>query len=101
MADETLEVLRSIDLKLSAVVALLADQRLRATDAGKQRPRSVDRILIDQGMSGAQVGRVLGKSKQAVHQAVAREGGKGPTRASSRTAANGAGGEKVTVGLAG
>ena len=73
MADETLEVLKSIDRKLSAVIALLADDHMRVTDTGRQRFRSLDRILTDQGLSGTQVGRVLGKSQQAVSQALARD----------------------------
>jgi hypothetical protein len=73
MADEALEVLRSIDQKLSAVVALLADERQRETEPGRQRQRNIDQMLTDQGLSGAQVGRLLGKSRQAVSQALARE----------------------------
>jgi len=91
VADETLEVLKSIDRKLSAVVALLAEQALRTAEPSKTRARNLDRTLTDQGLTGAQVARLLGKSPQAVSQALLRQrkAADSPGSRSARTAGSG------------
>jgi DNA-binding transcriptional ArsR family regulator len=72
--DPLVETLERIDQKLSALLAITVDQHLRATDIAKPRPRTIDRLLDDVGLSGAEIGRLLGKSPQAVSQALARDG---------------------------
>jgi hypothetical protein len=71
--DPMADALARIDTKLSAMLALLVDSHLRATEVAKVRPRSMERLLTDAGLSGVEVGRLLGKSKQAVSQALARD----------------------------
>lgn len=85
MADE-LAVLTNIDKKLSALIALMVEQHLRETESTKYKPRSADRILTDLGMSGSEVGRLLGKSQQAVSQALIRQS-RGPGRSSGKAGA--------------
>ena len=79
-ADPTVDALQSIDTKLTAILALLVDRHLRDTDLAKPRPRSMDRMLSDVGLTGVEIGRLLGKSPQAVSQALSRDGKAGKTR---------------------
>jgi hypothetical protein len=72
MAEDPL--LRSIDTKLSAALALLGDFHLRLHGtARQQRARSLDRILTDAGLSAREAGRLLGKTERAVHLALQAE----------------------------
>ncbi len=74
MPDATADALASIDAKLSAILALLVDRHLRDTDVAKPRPRSIDRMLTDVGLTGVEISRLLGKTPQAVSQALAKDG---------------------------
>lgn len=66
---EIVEVLKSIDTKLSALVAIHTHRLLVETpDLAKPRPRSVDRLLHDAGLSQQEIANVLGKTTQAVGQ---------------------------------
>ncbi|MBA2740655.1 MAG: hypothetical protein H0U46_01425 [Actinobacteria bacterium] len=72
MAEDPL--LRSIETKLTAVLALMADSHLRAHGTQRQqRPRSLDRILTDTGLSAREVGKLLSKTERAVHLALQAE----------------------------
>jgi hypothetical protein len=77
-------LLRSIESKLTAVLALMADSHLRAHGMQRQqRPRSLDRILTDAGLSAREVGKLLSKTERAVHLALQAEKanpGKAPKR---------------------
>lgn len=65
------ELLRSIDTKLTALLALMADAHLRAHGTPRQqRARSLDRLLTDAGISAREVGKLLGKTERAVHLAL-------------------------------
>jgi hypothetical protein len=67
-------LLRSIDTKLNAILALLAEGHLRAYGSQRQqRARSLDRILTDAGVSAREVGKLLGKTERAVHLALQAE----------------------------
>jgi hypothetical protein len=77
VADETLEVLKRIETKLSALLGIVVDQHLRATDIAKPRPRTVDRMLTDVGLTGVEIGRLLGKTPQAVSQVLTKDGKSG------------------------
>lgn len=74
VADET--ILRSIDAKLSALVAIATDQYLRETGVAKPRPRSIDRLLTDAGLTPQQVGKLLGKTDRAVNKLLQEESAK-------------------------
>lgn len=66
---ENTQLLRSIDTKLGALVALHAHRLLMEdADLAKPRPRSIDRLLADAGLSQGEIGAVLGKTRQAVGQ---------------------------------
>jgi hypothetical protein len=77
MADEA--ILRSIDAKLSALLAIVTDQHLRETGIAKPRPRSIDRLLTDAGLTPQQIGKLLGKTDRAVQKLLHEEA----TRAAS------------------
>jgi hypothetical protein len=74
MADETLAVLRRVDVTLSALLAIAIDRHLRDTGLAQPRPRSIDRMLVDAGLTASEAARLLGKSPQAVSQILAKDG---------------------------
>jgi hypothetical protein len=80
MADD--QLLRSLDTKVTAVLALMADAYLRAHGSQRQqRSRSLDRILTDAGLSAREIAKLLGKTERAVHLALQAE--KGAKKANS------------------
>lgn len=81
MSDETLDLLKRLDTKVSALLAILIDGYLRDTGLAQPRPRSIDRMLVDVGLTGSEVARLLGKSPQAVSQVLARDGKSSNSRA--------------------
>jgi DNA-binding transcriptional ArsR family regulator len=74
MPDESLEILKKIDRTLSALLVIAVDQHLRSTDLAKPRPRSIDRMLADVGLSNTEIGRLLGKTQSAVSQSLSKDG---------------------------
>lgn len=75
MDTESLAILRSIDARLSALLAISVEDLLRRTpELANPRPRSIDRLLTDAGLDQAQVATLLGKSPQAVSQQLAKDG---------------------------
>ena len=78
MSDDIAQTLRSIETKLTALLTLTADEVLRErlereNASSRYRPRTLDRMLADSGMNGVEIGRVLGKSQQAVSQVLAKD----------------------------
>jgi hypothetical protein len=73
-AGETLDVLRSIDSKLSVLLAMAIDGHLRSNpELGSSRHPSLDSLLSEAGLSSRQIGLLLGKTRQAVEQKISRE----------------------------
>jgi len=72
--EETVGLLKAIDIKLGALLAI-ETQRLLIEDSNlaKPRPRSVDKMLSDVGLSNAQIGALLGKTRQGVGATLAKE----------------------------
>lgn len=62
------ELLRSIDTKLGALLAITLDQYLRATSIAKTRHPSVDIMLRAAGLSAKEIGALLGKTERAVQK---------------------------------
>jgi hypothetical protein len=56
-----------LEAKVAALLAIAVDQYLRETGVAKPRPRSIDRMLVDAGLSVRDVAGVLGKTEQAVY----------------------------------
>lgn len=74
MADDAVvDALKRIDAKLAALLAVVVDGHLRDTEIAKPRPRTIDRMLIDVGLSQTEVARLLGKTPQAVGQALQKD----------------------------
>jgi len=71
--DAALELLRRIDTKLAALLAIVVDGHLRDTDIAKPRPRTIDKMLADVGLTQSEVAQVLGKTRQAVGQALQKD----------------------------
>ena len=72
---ETTKLLRAMDLKLGVLVALHTHRLLLDDDdLARPRPRSIDRLLTDVGLTQTEIGRILGKTPQAVGQALKRDG---------------------------
>ncbi len=71
---ESLEILQSIEAKLSALLAIEIHRTL-IDDEGlaKPRPRSIDRLLSDAGLDQTEIAALLGKSASAVSQMLAKE----------------------------
>ena len=70
MAEEA--VLKRIDAKLGALLAIQLDQYLRETGVARPKPRSVDRLLADAGLSPKEIAALLGKTDRAVQLALAK-----------------------------
>ena len=72
MAAEQTETLQKIDTKLSALLAILIEDLLRRTpDMADPRPRSIDKLLADVGLTGVEIAALLGKTPQAVSNQLA------------------------------
>ena len=68
------KLLQSIDTKLEALVAIHTHRLLiDDPDLAKPRPRSIDKLLHDVGLSQTEIARILGKTPQAVGQILRRE----------------------------
>jgi len=65
--------LSQIDSKLTALLALFLDGYMRQTGIAKPKERSIDRILVDAGLSARAVASLLGKTERAVHLQLQRE----------------------------
>ena len=67
MAVEQTDLLQKIDTKLAALLAIAVEDLLRQTpDLADPRPRSIDRMLADVGLTGVEIAALLGKTPQAV-----------------------------------
>ena len=55
------------------MLAITVDRHLRDTDLAKPRPRSIDRMLADLGLTGAEIAKLLGKTPQAVSIALSKD----------------------------
>lgn len=70
---QAMKHLESIDAKLSVLIALQTHRVLiEDDDLASPRPRSIDKLLHDAGLSKTQISAVLGKSVQAVSQMIAK-----------------------------
>lgn len=74
MNEEMLEELKKNNRLLYALLAITVDQHIRGTDLAKPRPRTIDRMLTDVGLSGVEIAKLLGKTPQAVSNALAADG---------------------------
>jgi len=74
MADtEALKLLHSIDAKVTAMLAIQVYRTLlEDPELASPRPRSIDKLLYDAGLTQLQIASVLGKSVQAVSQMIKR-----------------------------
>ena len=71
MNEEILNELKKNNRMLYALLAITVDQHIRGTDIAKPRPRSIDRMLTDVGLTGVEIAKLLGKTPQAVSNALA------------------------------
>lgn len=67
------DLLRAIDAKVSALLALVLDAYLRQTGAARRKERSVDVMLFDVGVPIATISKLLGKTERAVQLQVAAD----------------------------
>jgi hypothetical protein len=74
MPQDDSHLLEAIDRKLAALLAL-ATHRLLLEDPelANPRPRSIDQILHDVGLSQGEIANLLGKTPQAVSYMLAKE----------------------------
>jgi hypothetical protein len=67
-----------LDAKVTALLAMAVDARQRAVGV-KTKPRSIDQILFDAGLTAKEIGSLLGKTDRAVNLVLqagrARDGG--------------------------
>lgn len=70
---ETAERLQAIDSKLSALLAITIHRTLiDDPELASPRPRSIDRLLSDAGLSQKEIAALLGKSASAVSQMLSK-----------------------------
>lgn len=66
--DSQLDLLRKIDSKIGALLAISIDEYLRNhPEVAKPRPRTIDQLLLDVGLPVKEIASLLGKSEQAVY----------------------------------
>ena len=80
--DPQLALLRSIDTKLSAILALTLDGFVRAYDVDGAKKMSIENRLIGAGLTQNETAALLGKTRQAVGQRL-----KGSTTSTAKKAA--------------
>ena len=73
MNEDVLNELKKLNRNTSALLAIIVDRYLRDTDLAKPRPRSIDRMLADLGLTGAEIAKLLGKTPQAVSIALSKD----------------------------
>jgi DNA-binding CsgD family transcriptional regulator len=66
MTDDAL--LRSIDAKLGAILALMLDAHLRQTGIARPKERTIDELLTAAGVPTQETARLLGKTDRAVRK---------------------------------
>ena len=72
-ANRQVALLDSIDTKLGALLALILDSYLRETGIAKPKPRGIDRLLADAGLTPKQIATLLGKTDRAVRMQLTAE----------------------------
>jgi hypothetical protein len=71
---ELVEAIRSLEAKVTALLAVTIDRHLREhPELAKPRPRSVDHLLKDAGLSAQHIGSLLGKTTRAVYLALEKD----------------------------
>lgn len=73
MNEQILDELKKSNRMISALLTITLDQHLRNSDLAKPRPRSIDRMLTDIGLTGVEISKLLGKTPQAVSNALAAD----------------------------
>lgn len=67
------QVFERIDGKLGALLAISVDQYLRETGIARPKPRSIDKMLTDVGLTPQDIAALLGKTERAVYKALEGE----------------------------
>jgi hypothetical protein len=68
--DTELEVLRSIDSKLGALLTITLDNYVRTHNVAGAHPVSIDVMLSNAGLSSNEIATMLGKTPRAVNAAI-------------------------------
>jgi len=71
-SSEEVELLRSIDAKLGALVTIMLDDYVRTHKVAGAKPKPIDQMLHDAGLSTAEIASLLGKTQRAVQLAIKR-----------------------------
>ena len=79
------QVLRSIDVTLSALLAVVLDDYVKSHAVTGAKEKSIERMLTDAGLGTAEVATFLNKTQRAVQMSVA------PTKKAAKKAAKKAG----------
>jgi hypothetical protein len=64
------QLFERIDGKLGALLAISVDQYLRETGIARPKPRSIDKMLTDVGLTPQDIAALLGKTERAVYKAL-------------------------------
>ena len=73
MEEKLIAELNKTNRMLNAILSIVVDKHIRDSDLAKPRPRSVDRMLSDNGLTNTEIATLLGKSPQAVGQVLKAE----------------------------
>lgn len=65
-----LQVLRSIEAKLGALLAITLDDYVRTHEVQGARSKRIEQLLSDAGLSTSQIATSLGKTQRAVQLAL-------------------------------
>jgi len=69
---EVIQRLERLEAKLTGLLAVTVDRHLRDTGLAKPRPRAIDQILFDAGLTVSEIGYLLGKTPQAVYLVIGK-----------------------------
>lgn len=73
MNEDIYAELQKTNRMLTALMSIVVDKHIRESDLAKPRPRTIDRMLSDNGLTNTEIAKLLGKTPQAVGQALSAD----------------------------
>lgn len=81
------DILHSIDVSLSALLAIALDDYVRSHGIDGAKPLTIEKMLTDAGLSQTDAGKLLGKTASAVNQRLKQSPAKKTAKKTGKKAA--------------